>query len=572
MGKFDNVQGQMTRKVSTGITGFDRMSGGGLPAGRVTAAIGGAGTGKTVFALQTLVHRINESGRPGILVTFEQSADGITSDINSFAWEGGRLLESGKLIVIDGRPKPETVMSGSFDIAGLLAMTEGAAAPDWPSCIVFDGIDTLLALLGTATAQRAELLRLQDFINRIDSMVILTIKAGSDSTTGFEEIALYMADCVIELSRETEDGASPRGIRIQKYRSSDHMLRRLPFLMTAGGIEVEGIEAEPRILPVSSERLSLGVPHLDVMLAGGIFRGSSTLLSGSPGTAKTTLGCLFVDTMCKRGERALSICFDEGPMEIVRNVASVGIDLQRHINAGLLRMHSIADRSAGPDEFAFEIRTEVERHRPSHLVIDPISVFTADPISQRAVRRIIELCKRENITIVLTSLLDRAAGESESSRSYVSTICDTWIHLSYVLSNGERNRALTIVKSRGTAHSNQVGELLLAAGGVSIADAYTEDGEVLMGSLRWQKERSNQRAIREAEAEAKLRYHEAKRGVEELAQRIAMLTAELAEKEGDVQRLADEAAASILFETERRGEMSRLRSAMTTAAGERIAE
>ena len=565
MGEFDDVR-QMSRKLATGIKGFDRMSGGGLPAGRVTAVIGAAGTGKTVFALQTLVSRVKESGRPGILVTFEQSADGIAVDINSFAWGAARLMESGRLIVIDGRPKPETVLSGAFDITGLLAMAEGAAAPDSPCCIVFDGIDTLLALLATATSQRAELLRLQDFINRIDAMVILTIKAGNDATTGFEEIALYMADCVIELSRETEDGASPRGIRIQKYRSSDHMLRRLPFLMTPGGIEVEGIDADPRILPVSSERLSLGVSHLDDMLSGGLFRGSSTLLSGSPGTAKTTLGCLFVDTMCKRGERALSICFDEGPMEIVRNVASVGIDLQQHIDSGLLRMHSIADRSAGPDEFAYEIKTEVERHRPSHLVIDPISVFTTDPISQRAVRRIIELCKTANITIVLTSLLDRAAGESESSRSYVSTICDTWIHLSYVLSNGERNRALTIVKSRGTAHSNQIGELLLGAGGITIADAYTEDGAVLMGSLRWQKERSNQRAIRDAEAEARLRYQDAKQSVEELSQRIAILTTELAEKNGDVQRLADEAAATMQFETERRSEMSRLRTPETKTA------
>lgn len=549
-----------TAKVATGIAGFDSMANGGLPIGRITVAVGAAGAGKTVFAMQTLIHRLSTGPGVGILVSFEQSVDGIAADLDSFAWNAKHLLESGRLIVVDGRPQMDTLISGTFDLAGLFAMVEGAALPEMPCCVVFDGIDALMGLLGSPAAQRAELLRLQDHVQRLGATAILTIKGNPETGSGFEEISLYMADCVVELMRDGRDGMSHRSISIQKYRGSGHSLSRLPFIVTEQGIDVEGIDSDPHPAPVSGDRLSMGVPQLDVMLAGGIYRGTSTLLSGSPGTAKTTLGLAFLDAMCRRGERALGICFDEGPEEIIRNVASVGVDLKAHVDSGLLNLHGIVNQSAGTDEFAHEIGVAIRRHRPRHVLIDPISVFTEDTSSQSAVRRIIQLCKREGITVVLTSLLDRKAGEAESSRSYVSTMCDTWIHLSYVINGGERNRALTIVKSRGTAHSNQVGELLLSDDGLSIAETYTEDGSVLMGSLRFQKERASQEAIRAAEDEAARLFREAERSAEELAGRIAALTSELEDKRGQMERLSQKSVAIVMAEAERRAEMSRIRS------------
>ena len=547
-------------KVETGIAGFDLMSEGGLPVGRVSAVIGAAGAGKTVFAMQSLIHHLRAGSGVGILVSFEQSTASLLADLASFDWGAGDLVGEGRLFVMDGRPQPDILLSGAFDLSGLLAMVEGAAFPESPTCIVFDGIDTLMTLLGSPMAQRAEMLRLQDYVQRLGSTVILTIKANPMTGGGFEEIALYMADCVVELRRDSEDGMSRRNIRVQKYRGSGHSLTRLPFMMTSRGIEVEGIDVRPRAGPVSNDRLSMGIAQLDEMLAGGVYRGTSTLLSGSPGTAKTTLGLQFVDAMCRRGERALCICFDEGPDEIIRNVASVGLDLKTHVGSGLLHLHGMVNQSAGPDEFAYEIGVAIRQHRPRHLLIDPISIFTEDAPSQNAVRRIIQLCKREGITVILTSLLDRKAGEAESSRSYVSTMCDTWIHLSYMVNGGERNRALTIVKSRGTAHSNQVGELLLSEEGLAIAKTYTEDGAVLMGSLRWQKERANQQAIHAAEEEAARLYREAERSVEELAGRVATLSGELEDKREELQRLGDQAAGVARLETERRSEMSRMRS------------
>jgi circadian clock protein KaiC len=549
-----------TTKIPTGITGFDAMTGGGLPSGRVCATIGAAGTGKTVFAMQVLVNRLRETDGVGVFVSFEQSLDGLIADLSSFDWDAMSLVESGKLILMDGRPHADILISGTFDIVGLLATVEGASPSGAPTIAVFDGIDALLTMLASPSAQRGELLRLQDHLSRLGSAVILTVKAGPALNTGFEEIAVFMADCVIELARETEDGVSNRSIRIQKYRSSGHAQNWVPFVMTKQGIEVQVFGATAQPIPISNERLSMGIARLDEMLSGGVFRGSSTLLSGSPGTSKTTLGTRFIETVCKRGERALCICFDEAPEEVVRNVASVATDLGPHIASGLLRMHVVPDRSAGPNELVYEIIAQLKLHRAQHLLVDPISVFSTTQNSQTAMGLMVQFCKREGITVILTSLLDRSAIDTESSRSYVSTLCDTWIHLSYVVQGGERNRALTLVKSRGTAHSNQVGELLLGSDGITIADVYTEDGVVLMGSLRWQRERANQKALHAAEEAARHHYREIERSADDLSLRIAALGSELEGRQQEMAILRGRAVEIERLETERRDTMSRLRS------------
>ncbi|MBD0416987.1 circadian clock protein KaiC [Oryzicola mucosus] len=553
--------GTYDRKLRTGIDGFDCMSEGGLPVGKVSAVVGTAGAGKTVFAMQSMIHCLRSNPGVGVVVSFEQSTASLTADLASFDWNAAELIEQGRLIVIDGRPRADVLFSGAFDISGLLAMVEGAAAPDRPACVVFDGIDTLMTLLSSSSSQRLELLRLQNHIQCLGTTAILTLKANPATSGGFEEIALYMADCVVEMRREGQDSVSRRSIWIQKYRGSGHSLARVPFIVTFKGVEVEGVDSRPNTAQVSNDRLSMGVTQLDEMLGGGLFRGTSTLISGAPGTAKTTLGLAFLNAMCQRGERALGICFDERPNEIVRNVSSVGIDLTPHIASGLLHLHGIANQTAGPDEFAYEIATAIRQHRARHLLIDPISVFTQEAPAQNAVRRIIQLCKREGITVILTSLLDRNALEAEASRSYVSTICDTWVHLTYVIHGGERNRALTIIKSRGTAHSNQVGELLLDDNGLTIARTYTEEGEVLMGSLRWQKERANEQAIRDAEEEAARHYREAEQSVEELSGRVTSLSNELEAKREELKRLSQKAAMITQLERERRSQLSRLRSA-----------
>ena len=551
-------------KIATGIPGFDGMTGGGLPRGRVTAVIGGAGAGKTVFALQTAIN-LARQGCMSVIVSFEQSPEAVLDDMASFGWQAGSLVEAGQMLVLDGRPGVNLLLSGAFDIAGLLAAV-GAAIDGKPhSCVVFDGLDALLNRLAEPAAQRQELLRLQDQARKLATTTILTIKPDLAASGGFEELALYLADCVIELTSDMESGFANRAIRVQKFRGSAHLLSRQPLLMTAQGIEVEGPLESGSLVEAPTQRLPTGIPRLDAMLAGGLFRGSCTLLSGAPGAAKTTLGTLFLHTMCDRGERALWIGFDEAPGEVIRNMTSVGIGLSRHVAAGLLRMHSFFGRTTGPDEMAHDIAGLIAAHRPRHVLIDPISTFPTALRGQNAVQRLIQLCKRQGITVMLTSLIDRAT-DVEATRSFVSTLCDAWIHLNYVINGGERNRALTIVKARGTAHSNQVAELLLTHDGLAIADVYTEDGAVLMGSLRWQKERANQEAIQAAAAAAAGHYRDVELAANEIARRIAGLTDELEAKRRELEQLSARAHEVTRHEDERRAAVLRLRGGDGAAA------
>lgn len=554
-------------KTPTGIDGFDRMTGGGLPAGRISAVIGATGAGKTVFAVQTLRHMLKREGHCGVLVSFEQSPEAIISDFSSFEWGISDLVASGRLLILDGRPDPDALFSGAFDIAGLLAGIEAIGADKPLTGIVFDGMDALLSLIRDPARQRQELLRLQTLADRLRTTALLTLKAKSGEEGTFEELALYMADCVVELIREMDEHIASRSIRVQKYRGSAHALGRQPFLLTEHGLVVEGPHSEDMSSPQAfGERLPTGLERLDGMLAGGFYRASTTLLSGAPGTAKTTLGSLFLSSMCERGETALFVGFDEASDEAVRNMKSVGIDLDRHVESGRLHMRRMVSYAAGPDEIGHEIAKLIETHKPDHLLIDPISVFSSSSRSQDAVRRIILLCKRRGITVIMTSLLDRGVGEIESTRSHISSICDTWIHLSYVVNGGERNRGLTIIKARGTAHSNQVGELVLSNSGVSIADVYTEDGAVLMGSLRWQRERANLEETRRAAEAAAGHYRDVELAAEDLARRIAGLNVELEDKHREMELMRVEKNEVTRLEVERRAHVLRMRGGKVDAS------
>ncbi len=299
-------------KVATGFPGFDAMSGGGLPKGRISVLTGGAGTGKTLFAIQTLVNLIKSGGGTGIFVTFEESPAGIARNFDGFGWGLDRLLGK-QLLVVDGRWQVDSVQSGHFDISGLLAVVESLAHKQGAGMLVLDGIDALLAMLPEATDPRRELMRLQAWTERLALSTILTTKTpatsgGRSSSAGhFEEIAMYMADCVVQLERSAMDTISSRNLFIQKYRGSDHAQNKIPYVIGPGGIEVEPISAVSGGFKVYTERVSSGIDALDEMLCGGYYRGSTTLISGSPGTSKTTLAAKFAETACQRGEKGLYI-------------------------------------------------------------------------------------------------------------------------------------------------------------------------------------------------------------------------------------------------------------------------
>jgi len=478
-------------KVTTGITGFDEITHGGVPVGRTILVRGGPGCGKTVFAMQTLIHRARDHSEPGILVAFEENAKQIVANAATLGWNIPALTAK-KLFFLDASLAPDDGPAGGVDLTRQLNLLKALIAQSGTKYIVFDGIDVLLRALDDPAAERREVFRLRDWIARSGLTAIITQKAGPDGdpTDQHYHFMQFMADCVVTLSHHMVAGSNFRNLRVVKYRGSGFLGDEFPIRITSDGIVVTNRGPVELQYEVSNERISSGLPRLDAMLDGGYHRGSNVLLSGAPGTAKSTLAGLFVAAACKRGERALYVNFDEGATQIVRNLASVGIKLAPHVKSGLLRIYSTRTRGPNIEEQFGELRRVVEEHGPTCLVIDPLSALASKlshVASADATQMFLDYLKMKRITVINTSLLD-GPDVSEATATGISTIADTWIHVSYIVSEGERNRALTIVKSRGTGHSNQVRELTLSAEGVSLTDVYMAQGEVLMGVARWERE------------------------------------------------------------------------------------
>jgi circadian clock protein KaiC len=478
-------------KLTTGIEGFDHVSHGGLPRHRTTLFMGGPGGGKTVLALQCLVNAARHQRAPGIFVAFEESPSQIIANGNTFDW-GLADLTPKKLFIMDAHVSPTLVKAGDFDLVGMFAMLSAKKQEIGAQWIVFDGIDVLLTLLQDPVAEMRELYRLRDWLAVNDLTAILTAKTGNESGEGTNYGFLqFMVDCVVRLKRHQDDRISVQTLQITKYRGSGFAAAEFPLNFGPSGIEVGATKAPQAGYRASMQRTSAGFKQLDTLLGGGVFRGSSTLITGVPGTSKTTLAGKFIEAACERGERSLFISFDESEGQIMRNLSSVGIKLKEHVKSGLLKMHSARTEGISPEEHLLTIGALIRDHRPLCMVIDPLTAIAksgAMGAARAVANRIIYRVKDEEITLLVTALSESEGASGEATDLQVSTIADTWIHLSYLIRGGERNRALTIVKSRGTAHSNQVRELILSDAGPSLSDVYTAGGEVLMGTLRWEKE------------------------------------------------------------------------------------
>jgi len=524
------VTPRLLSKLATGLRGFDAISRGGLPRNRTSLVIGGPGTGKTVFALQTLVGAARERRERGIFVAFEEGTGGIFANAAPFGW-GLPALAKGTLFFLDARLSPTIVQSGDFELSGMLAILEAKKqelAAEW---IVFDGIDVLLALLQDPGAEVREIYRLRDWLAHNDLTAIITAKTDGESFSpanyGFMQ---FMADCVIRLDRRLEQGASVRRLEITKYRGSDFASGEFSVSFGPHGMEVVAPGRAEALHAASAERVSSGFAGLDSMLGGGVFRGTTTLITGAPGTSKTTLAGKFAESACRRGERTLFVSFDEGGERIRRNLTSVGIHLDAHVKSGLLRMYSGRTDATNPEEHLGGITALLLEHRPRCIVIDPLSAIAkigALSSARATGNRLIYQVRDLNITAFITSLVEGDDPQAEATEMQISTIADTWIHLSYLVLGGERNRAITIVKSRGTLHSNQVRELVLSAAGPRLTEVYSSGGEVLMGTLRWEKE-ANERARRlQRQAEFAQKRSELQFAEAEITARIAALQVDL---------------------------------------------
>jgi circadian clock protein KaiC len=526
-------------KAPTGIAGFDEITGGGLPRSRTTLLVGGPGSGKTIFALQCLAHGAQHCREPGIFVAFEETAKRIVTNAASFGWNLPELLRKKSLFLVDAQPSLELVQSGDFDLIGMMAALEPRLASMKARRIVFDALDVVLALLPDAAAKRREIYRLHDWLLARGLTGIITLKAGGDDASSISPqpfgFMQFMADCAVILNHGVIRGVSQRNLRVQKYRGSGFDENELPFHIGSGGFEVVVARTMGRVnARATTERVSSGVKRLDTMLGGGYYRAASVLITGFSGTAKTTLSGGVADAGGRPGERTVFVSFDSDSTEVIRNLASVGIRLDRYVKNGSLRMISARTITGSAETYLVRIKALALAHRARCMVIDPVSTWykSSNEFTQNSVAdRLIDWTKSAGITLVCTSLFDEMSSQTSDSPLQISTLVDTWIHLNYLVQAGERNRGLSIVKSRGMAHSNQVRELLLSDGGVTLADTYTASGEVLMGTLRWEKERDQRVAREDAEATARLQRTRLDADEAELEVRLKSLQVEMLAKQ-----------------------------------------
>ncbi|HET9528637.1 MAG TPA: circadian clock protein KaiC, partial [Pyrinomonadaceae bacterium] len=481
----NNVVG--LQKEPTGIPGFDEITGGGLPAGRPTLICGSAGAGKTLFAMEFLVKGAMRYDEPGVFMSFEETDEELATNVASLGFDLKQLIADKKLILdhvfIERSEIEET---GEYDLEGLFLRLGHAIDQIGAKRIVLDTLEALFSALPNEAIVRAELRRLFRWLKERRVTAVITCERGEGTLTryGLEE---YVADCVILLDNRVHNQISTRRVRIVKYRGTSHGTNEYPFLIDEKGFSVLPITSLGLNHKAPTQRISSGVSRLDAMLGGkGFYRGSSILVSGTAGTGKSTIAAHFVEAACKRKERALFFAFEESQEQIIRNMRSVGIELEKHVKQGLLIFHNARPSNFGLELHLALLHKTIDVCRPNVVVVDPITNFLAvgDVTETKSMlTRLIDFLKTRQITAMFTSLTGSTT-EIEDSEVGVSSLMDAWLLVKNIESNGERNRGLYILKARGIGHSNQVREFLLTDKGIELVDAYVGSEGVLMGSAR----------------------------------------------------------------------------------------
>jgi len=474
-------------KSPTGITGFDDISGGGLPRGRPTLIAGHAGSGKTLFALEFVLHGVEKYQEPGVFVSFEEAPDELAANIASLGYDLSRHQEANRLRIVHIELEPQdAVESGEYDLDGLFLRLGAAIDATGARRIAIDAVENLFSAFSDLRILRTEFRRLMDWLKDRGISAVVTTERGANSIArhGLEE---YIADCVIALDNRVDGQLATRRLRIVKYRGSAHGCDEYPFVLDRYGFSVMPITSAGLGYEVSTERVSSGIESLDAMLSGGFFRGSSVLVSGTAGTGKSSIAAQAVDAACRRGERSLYLALEESPNQIERNMASIGMDLAQWRRADLLRFHAARPTSSGMEAHLAVLTALVEEFRPQVVVIDPITSFNVTNDEERVklmLIRAVDLFKSHGITSVFTALTFGGAAP-ESTSVAISSLVDVWLLLRNLESAGERTRGLYVCKARGTAHSNQIREFLLTDSGIELVDVLLNgEGQILTGSAR----------------------------------------------------------------------------------------
>lgn len=527
------------RKTPTGIDGLDQVMSGGIPTGRATLVCGGPGCGKTVLGMEFLVHGAVEFHEPGVFMAFEETKGELDENFASMHFDLEDLVARKLLYVEHVRvERSEIEETGAYDLEGLFIRLQAALERVDAKRLVLDTIECLFAGFNDANLLRAELRRLFRWLKDRGVTAIVTAESGEGKITrqGLEE---YVADCVVLLDHRVADQNSIRRLRVVKYRGSVHGTSEYPFLIGSEGFSVLPLSSLGLFHKAPSQRISTGIPRLDMMLGGkGYFRGSSILVSGGAGTGKSSLAAQFVDAACRRGERALVFASEQSAEEVIRNMRSIGIDLAPWVKRNLLRFQTNRAGFCGLEKHLVMMHEATVAFAPRVVVIDPITNYSSvgDHNEVKSMlTRLIDLFKAREITALFTSLT--AAGrDDEDSVVGVSSLMDAWILLRNLECGGERNRTLYVLKARGMAHSNQVREFLLTDHGAQLVDVYLGPGGVLTGSARLSQEAADRAQSMERRQEVQRQQRSLQQKREELSTQIASLRSEFETVENDLRR------------------------------------
>ena len=521
-------------KSPTGIQGLDEITGGGLPKGRPTLICGSAGCGKTLLAMEFLVRGATQFNEPGVFMAFEETAQDLTQNVRSLGFDLKDLIARKKIVLDFVYLEPgEMAESGEYDLEGLFIRLGQAIDSIGAKRVVLDTIESLFSGLPNSHILRSELRRLFRWLKTKGVTAIITGERGEATLTrqGLEE---YVSDCVIVLDHRVNDQISSRRLRVVKYRGSTHGTNEYPFLIDEDGISVLPVTSLGLQEIASTTRIPTGIPRLDAMLGGeGYYKGSSVLVSGTAGTGKTSVAVLFAVAACRRGERALYFSFEESPSQIMRNMRSIGINLEPWVQKGLLQFQANRPTFAGLEMHVMMVTKAVKAFKPQVVIFDPLTSFITGNNENEVkmmVMRVLDLMKINKCTALFTSLILSGAS-LEQSQVHIASLIDTWLLLRDIEIGGERNRGAYILKSRGMAHTNQIREFLLTDHGVELRDVYVGPSGVLTGSARLVQEAQEKalQILREQEVESRQLELERKRMV--LEAQITALRAEFAVQE-----------------------------------------
>jgi circadian clock protein KaiC len=553
-------------KSPTGIQGFDEITLGGLPTGRPTLICGGAGCGKTLFGIEFLVRGATQFNEPGVFMSFEETNEELTTNVASLGFDLNDLIKNKKIALDHVHiERSEIEETGEYDLEALFIRLGYAIDSIGAKRVVLDTIESLFAGLPNQLILRAELRRLFRWLKNKGVTAIITGERGDETLTrqGLEE---YVSDCVIMLDHRVTEQTSTRRLRVVKYRGSLHGTNEYPFLIDESGFSVLPVTSLGLEHIVSNERISSGIKALDEMLEGkGYFRGSTVLVSGTAGIGKTSTAAHFAEAACKRGERVLYFCFEESPNQLMRNMLSIGIKLEPWVRKGLLKFHATRPTFYGLEMHLAVTHKFVNEFKPDVVILDPINTFvTGDKEFEikTLLMRIVDFLKVNQITALFTSLTS-AKSSIESSDAGISSLIDTWLLLRDIELNGERNRGMYVLKSRGIANSNQIREFVLTNHGVELREVYIGASGVLTGSARIAQEALENSEVLTRKHEIEFKKREIARKRKELEAKVENMLADFGSEEAEAIKIIEEEQEMIKRLEQDKMEMAKSRKAKT---------